>query len=616
MSKNGIQFSRTKAHLAVCNVLAVGLVLASLEGAQAADFKVGDLDLTVNSTVSVGSSWRVEGRDRRLFSARNTDEGGTTGLAPTPTTDDGNLNFDTGDRFSTVVKGIHEFELKKNNEYGFFSRVKWFYDDALNSGGVSHGHAGNAYTPGSALNDNGFHPYSRFDGLNLLDAYGYMNTSVAGKPANIRLGRQVIAWGESMLIQSPISGLNTVDLSALRRPGVDLKEAFTPSEHVFMNLGLSEGTSLEGFVQLKWRETVTEGCGTYFAANDIVGDGCNFISVPPAGFTDRTAFLAASAGALGTGVFRAPDSTPDDGGQYGLALRKYVGSLGTEFGAYYMNYHSRLPVLSAVKQTAALGSSATAAFTARYKVEYPEDIRIFGASFSTNVGSWAWAGEVSRAQDVPLQINTADILIAVLNPTIGATTHFGQRYQNGAVAAGQTVAGYDRFDVTQLQSSLIRQFDRVLGSNRMVFVGEVGATFVHDLPEANAVAGTPRYGRSPVFGTASASLGLPAADGSTAGGFVTDFAWGYRLRLTSEYRDVFEGIDLSPSIAWSHDVDGWSPEPGQSFNEGRQSIGVGLGFEFDANTRASINYVKYVNSAEFDVFRDRDFISVSASHSF
>lgn len=614
MSKVSVCCSRTKTSQAIRGLFMVGAVMVTASSTQASEYKVGDYDLTVNSSVSVGSAWRVEGRDRRLFSARNTDEGGTTGLAPTPTTDDGNLNFDTGDRFSTIIKGIHEFELKKDKSYGFFGRVKWFYDDALNNGAVQHGNVGNRYTPNSALSDQGFSSYSQFDGINVLDAYGYWNPKLGNMPLNIRLGRQVISWGESMLIQSPISGLNTVDLSALRRPGVDLKEAFTPSEHLYMNLGLNDTTSVEGFLQYKWRKTALEGCGTYFAANDIAADGCNFVSIPPSGFTDQTAYLAASSGVLGTGVFRDADNTPSNKGQYGLSLRKYLSDLGTEVGAYYMNYHSRVPVLSAVKQTATLGSSATAGFTAKYRAEFPEDISVLGLSFSTNVGSWAWAGEVSRAYDVPLQLNTADMLLSIVSPTVGASTYFGQRYQNSSVAAGQTVAGYDKFDVSQIQTSLIRQFDQVLGANRVTLVGEVGAVFVHGLPKASTDIGAARYGRSPVFGTAY--TGLNAVDGSTNAGFVTDFSWGYRLRLTGEYRGVIEGIGLLPTIAWSDDVKGWSPEPGQVFNQGRQALGLGMGFEFNPNTKATVNYVKYVNSADYDVMRDRDYVSLSLTHAF
>jgi len=220
--------------------------------------------------------------------------------------------------------------------------------------------------------------------------------------------------------------------------------------------------------------------------------------------------------------------------------------------------------------------------------------------------------------DVPLQINTADALVSVLDAGYRGASYFGQRYN--AAAPGAKVSGFDQFDVTQVQSTLIKTFDRALGSSQVVFLGEVGATFVSGLPEANGQAGLAgisgaRYGRSPVFGTAS-GLGLPAQDGQTAAGFVTDFSWGYRLRTAATYRDVMFGTDFIPSISWSHDVDGWSPEPGQAFNEGRQSIALGLGLEFDANTKASVTYVKFVDSAEFDVFRDRDFISFTGSYSF
>lgn len=180
---------------------------------------------------------------------------------------------------------------------------------------------------------------------------------------------------------------------------------------------------------------------------------------------------------------------------------------------------------------------------------------------------------------------------------------------------GQIANGFDRFDVTQIQNTFIKTFDRALGSSQVVFVGEVAAVFVDDLPAINTNAGAGgsssgiRYGRSAVFGGGSDA-------GNSINGFVTDFAWGYRLRTQATYRDVFLGTDLIPSIAWSHDVDGWSPEPGQAFNEGRQSVGLGLGFEFDANTKASITYTTFTNAADFDVLRDRDFVSLTASYSF
>lgn len=235
---------------------------------------------------------------------------------------------------------------------------------------------------------------------------------------------------------------------------------------------------------------------------------------------------------------------------------------------------------------------------------------MFGASFATNVGGWAWSGEVSMAKDLPIQINANDLLAAGLtNGAPGsAPTPLAQRVNS---APDNTIVnGFDRFDVTQIQNTFIKTFDRALGSSQVVFVGEVAAVIVDDLPEVttnNATSGI-RYGRAAVFGSAGAS--------GDKNGFVTEFAWGYRLRTAATYRDVFLGIDLIPTLAWSHDVDGYSPEPGQAFNEGRQSVGLGLGFEFDANTKASINYTTFTNAANYDVLRDRDFISLSASYSF
>jgi hypothetical protein len=36
-----------------------------------------------------------------------------------------------------------------------------------------------------------------------------------------------------------------------------------------------------------------------------------------------------------------------DSGQFGVALRYMFEPLDTEFGAYFMNYHSRAPIFSA-----------------------------------------------------------------------------------------------------------------------------------------------------------------------------------------------------------------------------------------------------------------------------
>ena len=613
---NKHSFSKTKTNAAVRSMFAAAVLAAAAMPVQAAQFQVGDFDLSINSTVSAGTSFRVEGQDLGLIGRNNTTASGEQGRGLSNTGDDGNLNFQKGDTFSTIIKGVHDFELKKDN-YGFFSRVKWFYDHTLSNKDVFHGHEPTGNARNQRLEDSGFHPYARFDGIDLLDAFGYINTNVGGMPLDLRLGKQVISWGESTFILSPIAGLNTLDVSAFRRPGAELKEGFTPAEMLYANLGVTDNTSLEGFVQLKWRKTVPEGCGTYFSSADFVADGCDRLAfnanpVAPGVFLPDQTQLAA-----GVFVNRVQDRQPDDGGQFGLALRSYFEELDAELGVYAMQYHSRLPLASLSK--GALGTTPTAptagvtfgpTSTSGYVIDYPEDQQIFGASFATNVGGWAWSGEASFAKDLPIQINANDLLAAGLTNGAPGSAPAALAQRINSAPDNTIVNGFDRFDVTQIQNTFIKTFDRALGSSQVVFVGEVAAVFVDGLPEVtgdNATSGI-RYGRQAVFGSAPAS--------GDANGFVTDFSWGYRLRTQATYRDVFMGVDLVPSIAFSHDVDGWSPEPGQAFNEGRQSVGLGLGFEFDANTRASITYTTFANSADYDVLKDRDFVSLSASYSF
>ncbi|WP_285199475.1 DUF1302 domain-containing protein, partial [Klebsiella pneumoniae] len=101
------------------------------------------------------------------------------------------------------------------------------------------GHEPNNYTRNTQLNDNGFHPFARFDSIDVLDLYGYYNTTVAERATSFRLGRQVLGWGESIFFQNGINGVNTLDVSALRRPGADLKEGFTPSEMALVSMDLT-----------------------------------------------------------------------------------------------------------------------------------------------------------------------------------------------------------------------------------------------------------------------------------------------------------------------------------------------------------------------------------------
>ena len=150
----------------------IGLLLASSAlsfPAAALEFTCGEVEGSFNSQISVGSSWRLEDQDPQLVTSGNTQG---SGLASTSTGDDGNLNFNSGDVYSLIFKGVHDLELRKG-DFGLFLRGKYWYDSELADGKRPHGNSANLYTPNETLADSGFDDYAQSSGAALLDAFVY-----------------------------------------------------------------------------------------------------------------------------------------------------------------------------------------------------------------------------------------------------------------------------------------------------------------------------------------------------------------------------------------------------------------------------------------------------------
>jgi len=265
-----------------CKIKPLALVVAMALGtssAQAVDFNFGednDILLQINSQLDIGASWRLGDADPRFIGKTN----GGTGF--TSTTDDGNLNYAKHDAYSKIIKGVHDLQLSKGN-FGAFVRVKYWYDYALKDSDVLHGNSNNGYTPNTPLSDDGFEDNTKFSGVTLLDAYVYGAFDIGTSPLDVRLGRQVVSWGESTFIQGGMNSSNPFDVAALRRPGATLKEGILPVGMLYANLGLTSELSIEAFYQYEWEKTQIDGCGTYFSGADFAASGCNFVSVGPFG---------------------------------------------------------------------------------------------------------------------------------------------------------------------------------------------------------------------------------------------------------------------------------------------------------------------------------------------
>ena len=334
-------------------VLALGGLLGAMP-AQAIEFGEGQFQGSLDTTISHGLTYRVGKRDPLLASKTNSN--------------DGNLNYDRG-LVSNTSKFTTDLDIG-SGDFGAFVRATGFIDFENQNGERER-------TP---LSDDAKDRVGR--NLELLDAYVTATFDVGDTIVDARLGRHVLNWGESTFIPNGINAINPFDVSKLRLPGSELREALLPVGLASLSVAPTDTLSVEGFYQFDWEETEIDAVGSYFSVTDYVGPGareavltnvadCLVEGVDDdcrttegdrnSGFGPLTPAINADIDGLGlmlpllkdpdkdfASVLRGPDRTPKDSGQWGLALRYLAEDLNdTELGFYFMNYHSRLPTVGA-----------------------------------------------------------------------------------------------------------------------------------------------------------------------------------------------------------------------------------------------------------------------------
>ena len=166
-------------------------------------------------------------------------------------------------------------------------------------------------------------------------------------------------------------------MSVLRVPGAELRDALLPVGAVKVSLKPFKDLTFEGFYQYTWEDLKVDPVGSYFSTTDLAGAGATkvmlgFGSAPdtiPVGHPP----LPPSNSPVGVAVPKIDAEEPSEQGQWGTALRYFAEGLGgTEFGLYFVNYHSRLPLIMANTGTAnGVLVTRNYAATASYFLTYP-----------------------------------------------------------------------------------------------------------------------------------------------------------------------------------------------------------------------------------------------------
>lgn len=597
--------------------ITAGLLLGIPLHAHALPFELGPIEGNLDTTVSAGVSVRMQDRSSELIGIanRNNNSDGV-GSARSVNDDDGNLAYDKGDVFAAPLKATHDLSLRYGNA-GLFSRASYFYDfenkDADNLGEQGQKRLGGEFK--------------------MLDLFAYGSFNVLGQRVSTRLGSQVVSWGESTFIPNSINSINPVDVSRLRGPGSELKEALLPVPMLWVSLPIADSLSMEAVWLFDWKKTEIDPNGAFFSTTDVLSDDGQKVF---AGFGRRfddnspPTDLGTNPGEAQLWGERIANREPkQDHQQYGVSFRYFSEAANsTEFGLYYLRYHSRTPIASGVRAGAPgpanplglFSYSNPAGGSAFYFADYPEGINLYGLSFNTSLPfGIALQGEYSYRPNQPIQIEDVEVLLAALGlpnkSGVPATT-----------AAGEIIDGFKRVKMHQSQFTATKAFGPNLGADQFVMLLDTGATWL-DLPRDILFNGPGTY-----LPAVQASANAVASGSVQPGGYANRFSWGYRLVSALTYENAIGSASLSPRIVWSHDVNGVGP----TFNQDAQAITGGLGFNYLQRWQADLSYTAFTGGRTYsgtdpnavpagqspdfassaNPLKDRDFLSFNVSYAF
>lgn len=638
--------------------VAAGFTLASilaLAPVHALEFELMDGEVTgaLDTTISYGALWRVQGQDRN-----NDDINGN----------DGNRNFDTG-LVSQVYKITSDLSLEYEN-YGAFVRGTAYYDTEF-WGSNNYGKESWQGSQPSQAGMNGTRPDNRFlddaksiSGKNaeILDAYVYGSWDIGEMPLDVRFGKQVLSWGEGLFYRNGINTTNPLDAAKFRLPGSELKEALVPVETLAMSLGLTDNLSMEAFYQFNYRRTEIDPVGTFFSETDLFAEGGHtayndFAGTALAAGIDAYAASAAAIGGLApaigitgnTEVYADTDISkvasiggdinPSDDGQFGVSFRYIAENLNdTEFGFYFINYHSKEPTIYAdlnddfegvdIASLAALnpgsgpigvvGAAGLATVELLGNVnanrQYAEDIRVYGFSFNTTVGDTSFSGEVAYRPNMPIGIATTnDLLGDLVQQGSDLADNSGTDGDGVITVAGQTidrngaVENFERVESWNLSLLAIHNFGPSLSFDSLFGVVEVASEHLR----GSDLSYTAFNGDERMFaGRGDCSY----SDECTDNDQITANAWGYSAVLAGTWNDVYAGVNLNPYLRWSQDIDGTSHRTG-NFLEGRNAMTVGMDAVYLNNLEVGVQYTEFTGNGS-NSMRDRDNIGINVKYSF
>ncbi|WP_407945578.1 DUF1302 domain-containing protein [Paraburkholderia hiiakae] len=605
--------SKTKISAAVSLVM-----LTAAQGASAYEFTLDDGAVNGSwvSNLTAGGGIRVKNPSCSLTGDPNANGcGAGANTAQWASGDDGNLNYRKGQPFSTYVSATSELLLTMPSQgVKFMVRGTAMYDFLANDT--------NRTPLSSTAAAQIVYP------VDLLDLWVQKDFTLNDRSAHVRLGNQVINWGESFFATNGINATNAVDIQKLLIPGTQLKQALLPEPMLSFAAGITSGLSTEAYYQFNWESNRYPPVGSYWSAGDIFGRGAGPLTIstingnvngPDAGTiagpnAGNSQTIAGINSGLVNGVYAGPPfnsigiptstQLPNKyRPQFGVKFNYKPKNVDVNFGFYYENYTDKSPVASAL-------ANGTEQF------QYLQNRQLFGASANFGVGDWAIGTELSyRPHDAvalsgcfgaggPLDFNT--------NGVSGVNCQqWEDRKKLQYLINGQ-------LNLTQSEYPFLK----LLHADMAVLTMELAWIYYPGL-NSNGVTRTvdgQQVTQAPAAGyftwlNNDSGLGYPitAAKGTASSvGATIDFNWTYD-------GTIIPGWQVTPGVTFSDALYGYTPTFTANYMQGAKSVNVYLLFNQNPTIwQAGINFTAFFGGHDTvgQPYADRNFVGIFATRNF
>lgn len=332
------------------------------------DTGIDGLSARFDNTLRYNLGYRVEGIDNRIGNSA--------------TANQGDYKFSkAGDVITNRLDLLSELELDWQDTVGMRVSGAGWYDKAYDDDSVRKNPAiagptsydNNRY---SSYTDRYYHGPSG----ELLDAFGYTNFTVADRPVNVKIGRHVVYWGNSIFSQGGISySQSPIDgAKSAATPGIETRETFRPLNQISMTSQVTDNVSLGAQYYLDWESIRAPEGGTYLG-------GTNFILNGPDRFGGPTPL----------GGLRVEDSLGPShkSGNWGVDAKMTFPDLNAStVGLYYREFDEKngFWVTLDTQNPSAL------------RAVFPRNTKLIGLSLDTTAGPFAIGAEISTRRNAGL----------------------------------------------------------------------------------------------------------------------------------------------------------------------------------------------------------------------